>query len=480
MRARQRILRVSGAVALLIQLVLVATLAGPAPAGQDDAALFYQELVSYGHWVDYGRYGPVWYPTRVSANWRPYLDGRWVPTSEGWVFETSEPWGWATYHFGNWMPTAEFGWVWVPGSTWYPSTTAWRVGDDLIGWAPIPPPGFMPPPAFAPAGGFIPGTPVLDLLTGPFWIFARSPNFLLGFGEPFIPALSFSNCGCLVPFQSVPTIFPRTFLLTDFFFLRFAPRAFFAYGPPFSSVAVFSNLKLHRLNKFAETVNLRALRNVMPPAAVFSRRPFLRNIIPDPLLRGQRHQVRPARDIRLAERRLARPGVIPPPTNAPRLKTEIPRRLTTSPRKRKRPVVEVIRGSQIVRGLELPPQAELERRVMRPELRRQPRLGATRGLRSPAPGRLKKRRTRKAMVAQQGEGVQLTPPEDNLRRRLEFELLREQVRQSWRLQRRLELLPERRLQPQMGPGFGRGLSPVLPPRMPSRGPASGRAIFGIR
>ena len=69
-----------------------------------------------------------------------------MPSRSGWVFETSEPWGWATYHYGNWMPTTELGWVWSPGSTWYPSTTAWRTSDDYVGWAPIPPPYYVPEP----------------------------------------------------------------------------------------------------------------------------------------------------------------------------------------------------------------------------------------------------------------------------------------------------------------------------------------------
>ena len=27
-------------------------------------ALFFDELVPYGDWVDYKQYGPVWYPTK--------------------------------------------------------------------------------------------------------------------------------------------------------------------------------------------------------------------------------------------------------------------------------------------------------------------------------------------------------------------------------------------------------------------------------
>src|SRR5512139_919195 len=101
---------------LFWQLALMAGPTSPVTAATpEDVAMFYNELAQYGAWVNYGKYGQVWYPTRVSENWRPYVDGRWVPTDDGWIFETDEPWGWAAYHFGNWMPTEEYGWVWAPG-----------------------------------------------------------------------------------------------------------------------------------------------------------------------------------------------------------------------------------------------------------------------------------------------------------------------------------------------------------------------------
>jgi hypothetical protein len=128
-------------------------------ASMEDAALFYDELSQHGEWVDYENQGPVWYPTQVQENWRPYVDGRWTPAEEGQVFETQEPWGWATYHYGNWMPTEEYGWVWVPGRTWYPNTVTWRTSPEsespeasYIGWAPIPPPNYTPQPGYYPEG----------------------------------------------------------------------------------------------------------------------------------------------------------------------------------------------------------------------------------------------------------------------------------------------------------------------------------------
>ena len=443
MVARQGNLGVLAALGVLIQIALIAFPPLPAAAAQAEVALFYEELAPHGNWVDYGSFGPVWYPTRVSPNWRPYLDGRWVPTTEGWVFETSEPWGWATYHFGNWMPTEEFGWVWVPGSTWYPATAAWRTGEDFIGWAPIPPPGFIPPPAFAPGGGFIPGTPVLDLLTPPFWIFANAPNLLLGFGQPFIPAFSFFNCGCLAPFNFVPTIFTSTLFLNNFFFPRFAPNAFFVFGPPFNSVALTSNLNIFQLQKFARTVNLLALQNVLPAAVVFSRRPFLRDLIPAPVLQGQRLIVAPVNNVRLAERSLARPGVVPAPANLPPLRAEIPRVGAAAPRGPERPVPEVIRGMQVSKGMGLPPQAELENRIMKPELRRQPR-----SLGPPAPGITGEPAVRRLPEGRVSRRPRLTPQEENLRTRQEVEILQQQILQSRRLQRGQESLPSRQIRPQ--------------------------------
>ena len=223
--------------------------------------MFYEALASYGSWVDYGNYGPVWYPTNVSSSWRPYLDGRWTPSRSGWVFETSEPWGWATYHYGNWMPTTEFGWVWSPGSTWYPSTTAWRTSDDYVGWAPIPPPNYVPEPAFYPAGGYTPGAPPLDLLAAPLWIFARAGQFLLGFGQPYAPAFSYYNSpNCLAPFSYAPIVYGGTFPLTDFYYPGYAPLAFFGFGPPFPFVSRVSRIDIVQINNFVNSHNFTVMQ----------------------------------------------------------------------------------------------------------------------------------------------------------------------------------------------------------------------------
>lgn len=65
--------------ALGLALVLVSGFSRPARAATEDAALFYDELTQYGTWTEYEDYGPVWRPDRVEVDWRPYMNGRWVP-----------------------------------------------------------------------------------------------------------------------------------------------------------------------------------------------------------------------------------------------------------------------------------------------------------------------------------------------------------------------------------------------------------------
>ena len=160
MKRTQRPLGFIVVLALGLALALGSGFPQPASAASEDVAIFYDDLSQLGQWVDYENYGPVWRPSNVSEDWRPYTDGRWTPTNDGYVFESQEPWGWATYHYGNWMPTPGYGWVWVPGRTWYPSTVDWRtspeseaVDTSYVGWAPIPPPDYVPIQDYGYGGG---------------------------------------------------------------------------------------------------------------------------------------------------------------------------------------------------------------------------------------------------------------------------------------------------------------------------------------
>ena len=75
----------------------------------------YEDLDDYGDWSQTPDYGAVWMPRRVSADWAPYRDGRWVWVDPwGWTWVDEAPWGFAPFHYGRW---AQFGgrWGWVPG-----------------------------------------------------------------------------------------------------------------------------------------------------------------------------------------------------------------------------------------------------------------------------------------------------------------------------------------------------------------------------
>ena len=153
--------------------------------GPVDQSVFYGELSPYGRWIQRGSYGWVWEPTQVAVGWRPYTQGHWVDTDYGWTWVSSEPWGWATYHYGRWTLDSEYGWLWVPGSEWGPAWVSFQEGGGYVGWAPLPPAvGFRagiglqigglslsardrPVRLLLRAGALVPGRPAGDRAAGP-------------------------------------------------------------------------------------------------------------------------------------------------------------------------------------------------------------------------------------------------------------------------------------------------------------------------
>jgi hypothetical protein len=100
---------------------------------------FHNGLSPYGDWYYHPRWGDVWRPVRVSRDFRPYFRGYWVNTEFGWTWESDEPWGDITYHYGRWVYDPFDGWMWVPGYTWAPAWVVWRGDGRNIGWFPMPP-----------------------------------------------------------------------------------------------------------------------------------------------------------------------------------------------------------------------------------------------------------------------------------------------------------------------------------------------------
>lgn len=101
--------------------------------------LFYQELSPYGQWTPHPEFGYIWQPYQVGPEWKPYTDGRWEWSDQGWLWISYEPWGWATYHYGRWVFDDYQGWIWIPGTTWAPAWVSWQQSPEYIGWSPLPP-----------------------------------------------------------------------------------------------------------------------------------------------------------------------------------------------------------------------------------------------------------------------------------------------------------------------------------------------------
>jgi hypothetical protein len=104
---------------------------------------FYEPLTPYGRWEVVGSYGRCWIPGHVEADWRPYSEGSWQLTDAGWYWVSTEPWGWATYHYGRWDLSPQFGWYWMPQTQWAPAWVSWHSGGGYVGWAPLYPPGVI-------------------------------------------------------------------------------------------------------------------------------------------------------------------------------------------------------------------------------------------------------------------------------------------------------------------------------------------------
>ncbi|HTQ79541.1 MAG TPA: DUF6600 domain-containing protein [Thermoanaerobaculia bacterium] len=105
----------------------------------ENASYFKDQLAPYGQWVGHESYGEVFVP-KVDPTWRPYTNGSWSYTDQGWAWVAAESWGWGPFHYGRWFYDHNIGgWGWVPGTVWSPAWVAWRQGGGYLGWAPLPP-----------------------------------------------------------------------------------------------------------------------------------------------------------------------------------------------------------------------------------------------------------------------------------------------------------------------------------------------------
>ncbi len=103
------------------------------------SSYFYTALTPYGQWIEIDYGVVVWKPVIMQVDWNPYTQGRWIWTVDGWYWDSYEPFGYITYHYGRWYYDDYYGWIWVPGYEYAPAWVEWRYDDVYIGWAPLPP-----------------------------------------------------------------------------------------------------------------------------------------------------------------------------------------------------------------------------------------------------------------------------------------------------------------------------------------------------
>jgi hypothetical protein len=75
----------------------------------------------------------------VAPVYRPYTNGQWIATDEGWYFKAPTPQEEIVHHYGRWAYSPTMGYVWVPGRVRSPAWVDWREDEDNIAWTPIPP-----------------------------------------------------------------------------------------------------------------------------------------------------------------------------------------------------------------------------------------------------------------------------------------------------------------------------------------------------
>lgn len=222
---------------LLCALTLLTGLLLPltSPAQTETAVslnFFYDNLSPYGSWIEVGDYGYCFQPQVAvqNADWRPYSDGYWAYTEDGWTWVSYEDFGWATYHYGRWTRLADYGWVWVPGYEWGPAWVSWREGGDYIGWAPLPP---RAEPIYE--GRAISGHVDLEFDIGPLYYNFVNVRYI---GEPVLRSR-------LLPPQQNVTIIQNTYNITN---ITYRNSTVYNYGPDYHRINSYSERPIQRLS----------------------------------------------------------------------------------------------------------------------------------------------------------------------------------------------------------------------------------------
>ena len=215
----------------MLALVLPAL---PRVKGQEVSVDFFYNNLSGGNWIDVEGYGYGWQPDVAvnDPNWRPYADGYWAYTDDGWTWISYEDFGWATYHYGRWAKLADYGWVWFLGSDldWGPAWVSWRTGGDYVGWAPLPPRG----PGIVYEGQPIGGQVDIEFDIGPAYYNFIDVRFI---GEPVLRDR-------IYPWSQNVTYINNTVNVTN---ITVQNNVVYNYGPDYNALSARSSRPIQRL-----------------------------------------------------------------------------------------------------------------------------------------------------------------------------------------------------------------------------------------
>ena len=221
---------------ILIALAMLAFGASALQQARADVSVdYFYDNLSGGNWIDVEGYGYGWQPDLAvnDQNWRPYADGYWAYTDDGWTWISYEDFGWATYHYGRWANLSDYGWVWFPGEDldWGPAWVSWRTGGDYVGWAPLPPRG---------PGVVYEGRPIGPQVDIEFDIGPEYYNFceVRYIGEPVLRNY------IAPPVQNV-TYINNTVNVTN---ITVKNNVVYNYGPNYEALSAHSNRPIQRLN----------------------------------------------------------------------------------------------------------------------------------------------------------------------------------------------------------------------------------------
>jgi hypothetical protein len=223
---------------LLLALAFAVLLSPFAPQAksQNVSVDFFYNNLNGGSWIEVGNYGYCWQPDlAVNPSWRPYADGYWAYTDDGWTWVSYEDFGWATYHYGRWIRLTDIGWVWRPGYEWGPAWVSWRFGGGYAGWAPLPPETEL----------VYESRPLSGHIDAEFDIGPANYNFVdvRYIGEPVLRSR-------IVPYQQNVTYVSQTVNVTN---ITYKNKTVYNYGPDLDIVNQYSSRPIQKLKLERQT-----------------------------------------------------------------------------------------------------------------------------------------------------------------------------------------------------------------------------------